>query len=369
MKKLLLVTAGFLTCVSSFAQNSKATRINAEIPAAGFSLIQTQFAKGTGNGDTFLVRNFTTPADTLTLYYVDSSPFDSGLSSGTNGFGYKGFAERFTIKGTDSAVSILGAAVYFYGTASANSTKSVNIRAWSQGPKVSAGITGRPHLFFNGKPNTVLNTLTVPLTQLRKSNGRIDSFRLFQFATPTAYINDSFFVGFDINYTWATLAGDTVNVVQTTDGHRHSPTYLVSGADTLLNVQNATQASNGNWLDNYYEAEPGLYNNYAMYAYFKVRIPNGVNGITKNDLTVFGTFPNPGNNNVTAKFSLAKAADATIDIMDINGRVLQSTTVKGAAAGEHFVPLSTSSLPSGNYICLIRTSNGDGMGVQMTVAH
>ena len=363
MKKVLLLSTAVIAAFSSFAQSRRA-HLASEF--AGQPSVTA--AKGAGNGDTILRGNISS-TDTLSNYRYDAaSPNDSGFVTGVNVYNDKGFAERFDIKGSDSSVSVLGAALYLNGTASATSTKSINIRAWSQGTKTLAGGTTRPHLYFNGKPNAVLNTLTVPLTQLRKANGRIDSFRLFRFATPTAYISDSFFVGFDMTYTFSSLAGDTVSLLATKDGNRHTPVYLLSGADTLLNVQNAVQFSDGSWNDEF-QQNAGIFHHFIVYALFRVRIPNGVNGITRNDLTVYGAIPNPANNTTSLKLSLTHPADVAVQIVDMAGRTVQTANVKNAATGELFIPVNTAMLANGTYNCLVRTSNGDAMGVQMVVAH
>jgi hypothetical protein len=54
--------------------------------------------------------------------------------------------------------------------------------------------------------------------------------------------------------------------------------------------------------------------------------------------------------------------------MDMTGRILSTVERSRLSAGDHNVEVSTANLASGNYVYLIRTSDGDGLGVQFTVS-
>lgn len=369
MKKLLLFASGIALCGIANAQQvspvlSNTSRAEAptvfEVPTTG--IIN---AKVTKNGDTILKSNLQA-GDSLRLYVGESVlPRDTGYVAGVNIYGDKGFAERFDIKSPDSTVQPLGAAIYFAGTAATGTSKSVRVVAWAQGPTTKM----RTNLFATGMPGTVLNSVTIPLASLRKANGRIDSFRLFRFATPAAYVADSFFVGYDMTYSYSSLNGDTVACYMTQNGARHQPGYVLKGADTLINVQNATQSSAGTWTDNLNGGRYGLYNQYIMYALYKVKITTGVNnGVTRNDLTVFGTVPNPANNAVSLKLSLKTGTDVSVQIVDVTGRLVTTLPMQHLQAGAHNLPINTSTFASGTYYCMIRTAQGDAMGIEMVIA-
>jgi hypothetical protein len=368
MKKLLLLASAVAISGAAFAQNTVQTLLpefnSTRVPVTTREPVQPvdKIAK---NGDT-LIKTNALGTDNLAIYTANLSGVnDTGYAFGTNVYGDKGFAERFDIKSPDSSVLPLGAAIFFSGSASATSTKSVRVAVWSQGATTRVGTR---NLYYTGMPNTILNSVNVPLTTLRKANGRIDSTRLFRFANAgTTYVADSFFVGFDMAYTWATLAGDSVGVYTTQDGQRHQPGFVVRGADTIVNVQNATQAASGTWNDNLNGGRFRMYSHYIMYALFRVRITTGVEGITRNDLTVFGTYPNPATNSAKLKLSLKNASDVTMNIMDMSGRMVSSAAPVRLASGTHELPVETSTLASGTYYCLVRTSNGDAMGIEFVV--
>ena len=100
----------------------------------------------------------------------------------------------------------------------------------------------------------------------------------------------------------------------------------------------------------------------------KIRIPSAVQGITKNDLTVFGAFPNPATNETNFKFSLAKNADVRVELVDMTGRNLRMLHNGSMTAGEHAIRIETADLAAGNYLVMVRTSGNEGMAIQMTVA-
>jgi len=365
MKKLLLLSAAACLGMSSFAQrtsNHVALKANAV-----FSQMATVNAsqKTTGIGDTFAIRHYTA-ADTPALYVPDQvNPFDSGFVSGTNAFGDMSFAERFEMDGVDSSVKLLGVFAYFHGSATASSTKTLSVKAWSQGPTIPVTST----IFMGGKPDAELATASINLKDLRLANGTIDTFGLWWFNTPSVSIGDSFFVGYHIDYTWASLAGDSIALIQTTDGERTSAPFFVNGTDTIINVQNATQFSDGSWNENVFENAPSLSNDYYIYAIFSVDAPLGVGvkGITMKNLTYLGNFPNPASDNTTIKLSLKKGTDVTVDIVDMTGRKIRTVNEKNLSAGEHNISMNVSDLSAGSYIYFIHTAEGDGMGAQMTI--
>ena len=377
MRKVFLLTTIFFGGYQLHAQNAlDRTFSNADAVNQFASGYGSAAAKGAANGDT-LAKGYFGSSDTISLYVPDAvSPYDSGFTAGMNALGYKGFAERFDIKAPDSTVLPLGAYIYFYGSSSASSAQTLRVVAWSQG--AAGNVTGRPKLHYNGLPNTVLNSMPVNLKDLRKSstNSRIDTFKKFAFPTIGSYVADSFFVGYDIpsyNFATAAAAGDSLAVLQTKNGERHTPAYTITGTDTTINVQNATQLTSGAWAENLNGAIIGnagnrLANHYIIFARFRVKITTGVTSITRNGLSVFGTYPNPATNSATMKFELKSAADVTLKVIDMTGRVVYSSTAQKFGAGVHEMPINTSALAAGNYDCLIQTSNGDGMAIEMTVA-
>lgn len=366
MKKTLLLAAGLSLAGFANAQNANLQLQSNSLVAPKVTeynnAVGTNF-KVTKNGDTLMKGNFA-GSDSLKRYIGESAlPIDTGYVAGTNVFGDKAFAERFDISGADSSVMPLGVGLYLTGKATTTSTKVFRAVAWRQSNPTKL----RNNVFFTGMPGTEINSVSVPLKNIRKANGTIDSFRIYRFPTLSPYITDSFFVGYDMSYTWNTLNGDTVTCYMTKNGQRHQPGYVVKGADTIVNVQNATLSATNVWTDNLNGGRFGLANHYIMTALFRVKIGVGVNGITRNELSVFGTVPNPATNSATLKMSLKSSADVTLQIVDVAGRTVANNNFKALGSGTHDLPINTSSFAAGTYYCLVRTSNGDAIGVEMVI--
>ena len=75
---------------------------------------------------------------------------------------------------------------------------------------------------------------------------------------------------------------------------------------------------------------------------------------TKNKIVIY---PNPAQNELTLSISSSKTDHAKIEIMDIQGRILL-TENREFVNGNNLMHLNTSSLPTGNYLCKVETSNG-----------
>lgn len=375
MKKLILITVASFASVAAFAQNkvAKPLSLTARLAAA-----QNTANKATGNGDTIIRSNIilggTTP-DTLTYYSYDlDATDDTGYITGYNVFGNQAYAELYRINtaGTvDSTVSVIGMYAYLYGRATAASTKNVTLTAWSKGLPTNP-VAGRNNLFFSGKPDAVIASQNVALSALADpaNGGRINTDTIIFFQTPSAYTGSDFYAGVQFpGYTWNNLAGDTALLISTKDGNRRNSTYgYISGPDTILLLQNLAQGSNGTWSDFYNEDPLGIQFHLFALPVIKINIASAVNGVTKNDLTVFGTFPNPAVNATTLKVAFAKPTTAQIELYDMTGRKVREVYNGALAAGDHNLDINTTDLTAGNYILMVRAGNGEGMGLQMTVA-
>ena len=305
--------------------------------------------------------------DSTTAYYYDTvPPFDSGYVFGMNAYGDQAFAERFDISATDSPAMVIGTIALFDGILNATTNKTINFHVWSQGSMTQLS-SSRPNVLLTGKPDAVLATQNVRVDSLGiDTNGNMLKYHAF--STPTAYLTDSFFVGYAPDWTHSQANGEFISLMTTRDGYRYQPITTISGADTIINVLNAVQWSDGTWND---EATQNAQTtvHLAVFPVFIINTPQSVSGITHKDLTFFGNYPNPANDFTNIRFSLAKSADVTITLTDMNGRILRTQELKNQPIGESVVKFNTSDLAVGNYLYLVRTSAGDGMAAQMTVAH
>lgn len=376
MKKLLLSAAALLTMGSAIGQQRSASLTEAPVQISEQALAQINGEGPEAVGDTILRSNLNlaTGQDTLTLYYVDAAPYDSGFATGFNAYGDRGFAERYDISGNDSTIRVIGVAAFYDGRAQAASNKTIKVKAYRQGPKVLRA--GSTRTYYNGKPGQGIDSITVNIAALRSTatgaNGLIDTFAIHRFTNPTNTVNDSFFVGVELGtYSYSSLGGDTLNILTTKQGERRatSPLAYMQGQDTIRNVQNAVMFSNGTWADEFFE-NIGLAHHFVILALIRVQSITGLvdKGIANDDLTFFGSFPNPARTTSTVRFALQNTADVRVDMMDMTGRTVRTVNNPRMSAGQHDVAVSTEGLAAGEYIMSVRTSMGGAVGVQVTVA-
>lgn len=324
-------------------------------------------SRTTAIGDTLILSHIF-PADTLTIYSYGA---DSGYVTGTNAFGDMGFAERYDVNGTDSSIVVLGVMAEFGGKVNPSSAKNVQFMLWG----VSDPIVITSSFGYDGFPQNGYDTITIPVTGLGIGPSS-DTLKTFLFPFPNIQ-NYNFFIGYTISYNFLTLAGDTLGLLSSKNGERTSLHYNYTvipdseGAstyhnDTLINVQNATQWSDGNWYDNYAEND-SLYNDLAIFPVVAINNPTGLNKVTRNNLSLYGNFPNPAVNTTNIKFSLSKSSDVTIQIAEMSGRILKTIPNNSLSPGEHVVPISTENMASGNYLYILHTSGGDAIAGQLSV--
>lgn len=370
MNKLILFTISICLVFTGYAQpmlewhRASVQDVLIESPG-GMQL--TNSAKTTATGDTVYITHINTSAgmDTIVRYFFAG---DTGEVFGTNAFEVKGYAERYDVLPSTATYQVIGVRAKFGGRVLASSSKSINLHVWSQGSRTEAG---RPTLFYNGLPQAILATETVPATQLgiAMSSGEGDTTKNHFFTSSTSFLSDSFFVGYTIDYSWASLGGDTIGLYSNQDGERTEPAYfVVSAYDTTINVVNASMAHSGEWFDNGTSGY-GPYANLCVYPIVIIGpgISTGLPGISQGHFTFRGSAPNPAFNSTTVRYALAAMADVTIEVTDMAGREMCKVVEKSAAPGEHETALNTKSFAPGTYIYTIYTSEGEGIASQLVI--
>jgi hypothetical protein len=370
MKKLFLLSVAAGISVATFAQRkaNPAFTTNNTVTERAVSFGNNVMGKTTAVGDTFILPLFTS-VDTFALYPVDIAyPLDSGYITGTDAYGDKGFAQRYDVKASDSTIKVIGVYYLFGGHVNPASTKTVNFNVWNMAPKTVSTI--RPTIFNSGFPGASLASKTVNFTQLGVPaiDTATDTFKYSMFATPTAFLTRNFFVGYEVNYDWTAMGGDTIGLWHSRYGNRTAPVdSIYSTSDTTINNYNCTEYSDGTWHDNYTS-------NFGMFYKLYIRpiviigaaVNNGVS-VTNTDLQFFGNYPNPAVNVTNIKFALTASADVAIQITDMSGRVVNTISKKGLSTGEHTIAVETANLAAGDYIYVINTSNGGGIASKFTV--
>jgi PKD repeat protein len=69
------------------------------------------------------------------------------------------------------------------------------------------------------------------------------------------------------------------------------------------------------------------------------------------------TYPNPAQSELTMMLQLEKSASVTIELYDMNGRLIRSVFSGDKVAGQYNFVQDISSIPSGLYICKVRVNN------------
>ncbi len=369
MKKLFIFSVVLLAGLSSFAQRRTSVSeqslnsfTNAALPFQNNALGRT-----THIGDTVRLNNI---ADTSSLVIYKLGSRDSGFVTGTNYWNDMAFAERYSFNQLDSSMVVIGIFAQFAGHVNTASTKSIAFKVW--GYSDTQRIT--THLYYTGYPRGLNDSFVVPVTQL--GIGPVaDTMKKFIFSTPTSALAGPFFVGYSINYNFADLAGDTIGLASSRNGvatGRDTNIYVNitdfgdTVTDTFIYVQNATQESDGKWYDNYTQND-SIKNNLAIYPIVIIKNPTGINSITRNGLKFYGNYPNPTYSSTHIKFELADAAGVSLQIFDVANRLVSELKQTNYSAGEHIIDVNTTTLATGEYIYLLKTSAGDGMAGKIIV--
>ena len=376
MKKQLLVLLAAASSVGANAQLVGNTNAPIKIETGErTSVISTTVAGGTlkttGLSDTLHYLNNSTQQlfDTSRAYLLDMvAPVDSGYWFGYNLTGTNAYAEKFSFGFMpDTSFHIIGIRSLWSGTVQNASTKTIDFKIWKQGP--NAPVTGFPDRLYQGFPSSVEKSQTVSIRNLGIGNANPDTIKNFYFSTPLTSVNYNFYVGYETNYNWASLGGDTITLRSTRNGFGNGTfsANINGSGDTVLLNRNVMRVGTTTWLDLAFDLGFDLNLSIVPIVQFSSNNINSVSGLVKNDLTFYGHYPNPAVNSTNIKVGLDKAADLTIQLTDVNGRVINTFTER-LTSGTHLVKLNTEALAAGNYVYLVRSSNGGAIAAQITVA-
>ncbi len=376
MKKIVLLASVSLVSFASFAQKSDRYSNSEDfVPVYNSAIslpVQSTGAmnKSTGATDSFLYTSlayYSQVFDTSTTSRIDQVlPADSGYWFGTNIFQNKAYAEQFSFDYLpDTTLRVLGFRAIFGGHLTGTAAKNVVFNVWSKSAQSAAGTKK----FNEGLPGTSLKSLTLPIKAIGIGNG-VDTFKNYFFATPLNGLNKDFFMGYELpTYTWpGSLGGDTLGIRSSRGGYGFGTSSYLNGTDTIHANKNVARNAAGTWFDMYWNY--GLNRNMSIVPivqWVSNNIPNSVSGLTRNNLTFFGNYPNPAVNSTNIRFSVKQATDVKIEISDLQGKVVSVAAYPKLAAGEHRIPVSVAGLAAGNYVYMIQTGEGDAIAAQMTV--
>lgn len=380
MKKLVLFSFLSLLSLNTFAQEQQLVA-----PATSGNTIEKSSALKTFKVNSFgsnksagLTDTFTLATDSMiagvteVIYYEAALPLDSGLLYGTNSRELKGFAylydADYDVSGAtaDTTVQILGFYSKWGGKIQTNSTKQVTFSVWGRGTN-KIPVASRPvHFYVYGTPNgAALGSVTKGISAFPTTGAGV----LTYLSTPVTNLASSVYVGYSTSYTWAGVGTDTFGLRTTSSAGAEPNFYTVTAGDTLLSANAVVQQKDGSWTSVRYNL--GIGNGDPVIAPLVqvncAKCGLGVGGFRSKNLTAYGNYPNPAVNTTNVKFAVVKNTNVTLTIVDNLGRDVRRYDLGAKVAGEYVVPVSVENLSTGNYACVLQTSDGDIIAAQMSV--
>jgi len=312
--------------------------------------------------------------DTTGSYLLDQvMPADSGYWFGNNVYNFSGFAELYDINRADTdttIVQLLGVVSAWHGHVKKGSTNIISFRVWDQDP--TAYFQGDT-VYVKGYPGNIKTSLNWSVSQLLiGAPGAPDTTPVVaMFPYPLNSLPDHFFVGYEMTYNFNTLNGDTITLGATPEGNAKGVgmNYIDSATGNLIYIpRNAIEIAPNIWQDCYYNYGFRVNLGIVPIVQFKYAHDDlNVKGITKNELTFFGNYPNPATASTNIKFALKNTAGISVKVIDMQGRVVSMINAGALSVGDHSLPLSTENMPAGNYVYVLSTNAGAAFAGMLSV--
>lgn len=327
-----------------------------------------------------------TQLDTATTILITFPPGANGTVAGVNDQLRTSFAQVYTTFNNPYGWTVTGAISTWIGNVSSTSGNSVTIKVWKvdSSDAVKNDVNGRDSV--TGFPGTMLGSTTLAFNSMNinataPTPPAIPLHAVSTFS-PGINVNRPFFVGYSFNggYSWATKGSE--NVALATTPQAAGGAYFVldrQRQNYYAHISPATPTNDTCFLsvNAYFDATPGI-NKWQDYYWkdgtlFSLDIvpivdswSDNVEGLTRNNLTFFGNYPNPAVNSTSIKFALAKSSDVSIEIIDMSGRTINTINKGNVGAGEHVIPVSTAELAAGTYLYIIK-AGADAFASHMSV--
>jgi hypothetical protein len=257
-----------------------------------------------------------------------------GYQLGHNGKYEQQYAEKYTIPG---AARILGVISHHAGSYSNPHNKvAFNILASST----------------DKYPGTLLGSKEVAYSALDLSGSAMTTM----FDEPIT-VSDSFFVAFDLfDYAHGGYEGDTIGLFSSPDGSRISNATLDRGRN-VVQIHNHSEVA---WRDyatqNFTPADRDMIH-FALYPILEWGAATSLPW-KQQGLTLLPPYPNPASDKITIEFRLEENSPVSIELLEINGKPLQSLDRGYLSAGHYQEQIFLNDLQRGNYIYLIRSEIG-----------
>lgn len=172
-----------------------------------------------------------------------------------------------------------------------------------------------------------------------------------------AHVHDAFFATFDIgDYAHGGYDGDTIGVLYSPDGSRD-----LSDLSTLYrNVVQEHSHHNVVWADFYTGNNTPIATHFAIYPIveFEHGHEAGIEQTSNGILSFSSPYPNPAVEKITIPFRLTENSEVELFVLDLTGKELLSENIGKTAPGAYEHTLDLSSLKSGHYIAVVKTTKG-----------
>ncbi len=281
--------------------------------------------------------------DTL-VNHASGLPLSTDEYTGTNQWGYyagmnhksqQQFGERYEISEHGDVIGII---VHVAGTVT-NAENEAHVRIFN--------VAG------DGKPGAEVEHGHVHFHDLN-----LDGSATVVMLDDHAHVHDAFFATFDIgDYAHGGYEGDTIGVLYAPHGSRET-------ADLAVLYRNVIQEhSHGAavWSDFYTGNNTPVATHFAIYPIveFEHEHEVGLEQAVSNGILSFSSpYPNPAAEKITVPFQLTESSDVEFFVHDLTGKQLLSKTIGKVVPGVYEHTLDLSSLKSGHYIVVVKTTKG-----------
>ncbi|MNX83699.1 hypothetical protein D3C86_1154710 [compost metagenome] len=244
------------------------------------------------------------------------------------------FGERYDIS---EHGDVIGVIVHVTGTVT-NDENEAHVRVFN--------VAG------NGKPGTEIQHGHVHFHDLN-----LDGSATVVMLDGHAHVHDGVFATFDIgDYAHGGYEGDTIGVLYAPDGSRQA-----SDLSTLYrNIIQEHSHGAAVWSDFYTGNNTPVATHFAIYPIVEFEHGHlGINEVVSNGILSFSSpYPNPASGNMAVPFQLTESSEVSLSVSDLTGKELISMNPGRLAPGTHEQILDLSSLTSGQYIVVVKTTKG-----------
>ncbi|GIV42387.1 MAG: hypothetical protein KatS3mg034_1697 [Vicingaceae bacterium] len=331
MKKFYLLTSVLFLASSSFAQNRTVgeaqSKTLTKLPMGASVKTPTDTIASDGNNWISALNTWNPP----TIFTATVG----GYVVGHNGYGDKAKAQKFIYNPGGNWYRIEGALLWIggYQYTSNNPNSKVTVKVYNSNGNGLAK-TGT----VTDAPGTVLGSADLLINSIDTSAGGDNGFTVVTFPTPIQ-VSQNYYIGVDLS---TSAAGDSIGLISSNDG----------GA--IFQDFSWEQWSDNNWYS--LDTSWGLNIDLAIFAIVSDP-PASIDDLGYTNGLRFQTYPNPAVDNVNVTYDLTENANITIEIRDLNGRLIKNINKGSQMPGRYVENINVSDLSAGQYLISVNKNN------------